>query len=504
MSTDSTDHTGLTIAAFHEQVRSGALTSADLVRWYTTRIATLDAAGPELRAIVTVNPQALADAEALDASFTATGQLSGPLHGVPVLVKDQAETAGLRTSFGSKLFEAYVPEQDATVVTRLREAGAVVLAKTTMCDFAAGWFSFSSLTGHTKNPFALDREAGGSSAGTAAGVAADLGLVGIGEDTGGSIRVPSSFCGLYGLRVTTGLVSRTGFSPLVHFQDTPGPIGRTVADVAAVLDVLVGYDPRDPFTSVVETRPAQDSYLACTVGAEPAGTRVGILTSAFGQQHEAGEVSDVVRRAVAALGEHGARVVDNVELDDLPGWIARTSLYSTQSKTDIGAFLAARPAAPVHSFQEVYASGAFHPLNDLFHDIDAGPDVAEDDPEYFRRRLDQERWRRALLDLMARSGVDVLVYPTVAVPAPTRQDLEDRRWTALTFPTNTVIASQTGLPAMTVPVGTTSSGLPVGMEVLGKPLSEPALLALAAAWEHVAPPRPVPLLEGGQPQGATP
>ena len=169
-------------------------------------------------------------------SSPAEGKLCGPLHGVPVLVKDQAETAGLRTTFGSILFTEYVPAEDATVVAKLKGAGAVILAKTAMCDFAAGWFSSSSLTGHTKNPYAPDRESGGSSAGTAAGVAANFGLVGIGEDTGGSIRIPAAYNNLFGLRVTTGLISRAGFSPLVHFQDTPAPVARTVTDLATTLD----------------------------------------------------------------------------------------------------------------------------------------------------------------------------------------------------------------------------------------------------------------------------
>jgi Asp-tRNA(Asn)/Glu-tRNA(Gln) amidotransferase A subunit family amidase len=484
----------LTTAAFHQQLRGGAISSADLVHWYLERIAELDAGGPRLGAVVTVNPGALAEAEALDAAFAATGELSGPLHGVPVLVKDQAETAGIPTSFGSALFADYVPARDATVVARLREAGAVVLAKTAMCDFAAGWFSFSSRTDHTKNPYALDREVGGSSAGTAAGLAANLGLLGVAEDTGGSVRVPGSFAGLFGLRPTTGLVSRTGFSPLVHFQDTPGPLGRTVGDVAALLDVMAGYDPADPFTAVAARRSGPGDYAASLAGASLSGARVGVLADAFGSHPESGAVNDVVRAAIGALRAAGAEVVDGLELPGLPEWISGTSLYSTQSKEDITAFLAARPTAPVRSFEEIYASGTFHPLTDLMHDIAAGPKKAADAPGYFRMRLRQEEFRRALLRVMAHADVDVLVYPTVQVPPPTRQELADLRWTALTFPTNTVIASQSALPAMTVPVGMTPDGLPVGMDVLGRPLAETQLLRFARAWEEHAQPRRAPVL----------
>ena len=484
----------LTVAAFHEQVRAGDLTSAELVRWYLQRIADIDAGGPGINAVVTVNPAAPADAEALDARFAATGKFTGPLHGVPVLVKDQAETAGLATAFGSALFAEYLPTEDAAVVAKLRAAGAVVLGKTAMCDFAAGWFSFSSRTEHTKNPYDLAREPGGSSAGTAAGIAANLALVGLGEDTGGSIRLPASFTNLFGLRPTTGLVSRTGFSPLVHFQDTPGPMGRTVADVAALLDVITGYDPRDSYTSLCATTGDPGSYLADLEGGELSGVRVGVLADAFGTGPDSTEVNQVVRDAIDRLAAAGTGVVEGIELGGLPEWIAGTSLYTTQSKRDLTGFLSARPGAPVHSFDEVYASGTFHPLTDLVHDIAAGPADPEDDPQYFRMRLRQEEWRRRLLSLMADAGVDFLVYPTVQVPPPTRDELAARKWTALDFPTNTVIASQTSMPALTVPAGFTPGGLPVGLEVLGAPLAEKALLRFGRAWERETSPRRAPQL----------
>ncbi|MEF8891764.1 MAG: amidase, partial [Haloferacaceae archaeon] len=249
-----------TIAELHEAMRAGALTSEALVERYLDRIAAYDRDGPALNAVVTVNDGALDRARRLDERFAADG-LVGPLHGIPVLVKDQALTAGVETTFGSEAFADYVPAEDATIVERLKRAGAVVLAKTALPDWAAGFVGYSSAHGQTKNPYALDRDPGGSSAGTGAGVAANLGAVGVGEDTGGSIRVPASCCNLYGLRVTTGLVSRAGLSPLVERQDTPGPMARTVADLALVLDALVGYDPADRATTVA-ARADVDSYAA--------------------------------------------------------------------------------------------------------------------------------------------------------------------------------------------------------------------------------------------------
>jgi Asp-tRNA(Asn)/Glu-tRNA(Gln) amidotransferase A subunit family amidase len=447
--------------------------------------------------VVTVNPQARAEAAACDRFLAEHGELCGPLHGVPVLVKDQAETAGLRTTFGSILFQDYVPTADATVVARLTDAGAVVLAKTAMCDFAAGWFSSSSLTDHTKNPYAPGREPGGSSAGTAAGVAANLGLVGIGEDTGGSVRIPASYTNLFGLRVTTGLISRAGFSPLVHFQDTPGPIGRTVADVATLLDGITGHDPADPFT--VTAWPARNAggYAAAVADeVAPDRWRVGVLESGFGADDDpdAGPVSRAVRGAIVRLAGLGVSVVPGLEIEDLAGWIAGSSVYVTQSQADLDAFLAARPGAPASSFREIYDSGRFHPLNDLFHGIAAGSGPGAHEAEHLRRRLNQEHFRRLVLNLLAGDALDVLVYPTVQVIPPTREELAASKYQALTFPTNTVIASQAGLPAMTVPVGFTEDGLPVGMGVLGAALDEARLLQFARMWERAAAPRRPPTL----------
>jgi Asp-tRNA(Asn)/Glu-tRNA(Gln) amidotransferase A subunit family amidase len=486
----------LTIEEFHAGLRRGELTAAELVDWYLSRIQAHDRAGAEIQAVVTVNPLACEEAAARDEFLAAHGELFGPLHGVPVLVKDQAETAGLRTTFGSVLFEGYVPERDATIISKLKDAGAVILAKTSMCDFAAGWFSFSSVTDHTKNPYALERESGGSSAGTAAGVAANFGLVGIGEDTGGSIRIPASFNNLFGLRVTTGLISRAGFSPLVHFQDTPGPIGRTVSDVAKLLDSIVGYDPTDPFTVTASAAPSTGGYArALDVEVPLASWRIGVLETGFGSDAnpDAEPVNRVVRTAISRLQALGVATTPSIDISELSEWIAGTSVYTIQSQADLGDFLAKRPGAPVSSFQEIYDSRRFHPLNDLFHDIAAGPDAVDDhDVEYLRRRLNQEHFRRLILNIFAAHEIDFLIYPTVQVIAPTREELAAEKYQALTFPTNTVIGSQAGLPALTIPVGFTTDGLPVGLELLGTPLAETSMLQFARAWEKSTQPRRAP------------
>lgn len=491
------DPQDLTIEEFHNALRNRRLTTAELVDWYLTRIAEHNNAGAGLGAVVTVNPAAGEEAAACDGFLAARGELLGSLHGVPVLVKDQAETAGLRTTFGSILFEHYVPDCDSTVVARLRQAGAVILAKTTMCDFAAGWFSSSSMTGHTLNPYDPAREAGGSSAGTGAGVAANFGLAGIGEDTGGSIRIPASFNNLVGLRVTTGLISRSGFSPLVHFQDTPAPVGRTAADVAKVLDAIVGFDPKDPFTVTASSAPNTGGYARALDSEVPPGNwRVGVLESAFGCESsaDARPVNALVRAAVSYLQALGTSVTPDLEIPELPAWISGTSVYAIQSRADITGFLGSRPHAPVSSFDEIYSSERFHPLNDLFHEIAKGADTPEDEPDYLRRRLGQEHFRRLILNMFATNELDFIIYPTVQVLPPTRQELTEAKYQALTFPTNTVIGSQAGLPALSVPVGFSDGRLPVGMEVLGPPLSEARMLQFAQAWELAAHPRAAPSL----------
>lgn len=487
----------LTIAGFHAALLSGDLRAVDLVDFYLERIEAHNDSGAQLHAVVTTNPRAREEAAARDEFLARCGELSGPLHGVPVLVKDQAETAGLRTTFGSVLFEHYVPTADATLVRRLREAGAVILAKTAMCDFAAGWFSHSSLTGDTKNPYALDRDSGGSSAGSAAGVAANLGLVGIGEDTGGSIRIPASFNNLFGLRVTTGLISRVGFSPLVHFQDTPAPIARTVSDLATLLDAIVGYDADDPFTVTALSAPGPAAYARAVEEEIPLSHwRVGVLETGFGSDGnpDMEPINRVVRAAIASLEELGVLITAELEIAGLSGWIDATSVYVKQSRADISAFLADRPGAAVSSFEEIYASGRFHPLNDLFHGIAEGPDTTDGDVEYLQKRLNQDHFRRHLLGIFAAGRLDFMVYPTVQVVPPMQAELAAEKYQCLTFPTNTVIASQAGLPALSIPVGFTEGGLPVGMELLGKPLGEAPMLQFARGWEKAAPRRRAPVL----------
>ena len=474
-----------TIDDIHAAFRSGELTCRRLVELYLARIEAYDRSGPVLNAILTVNPEALDEAEDLDRSFEQNGEFAGPLHGIPVLVKDQAETAGIRTTLGSMAFEDYVPEEDSTVVKRLKEAGAIILAKTNLPDFATSWFAYSSAGGETKNPYDLDRDPGGSSSGTGAGVAANLGAVGIGEDTGGSIRVPSSVDNLVGVRVTTGLISRKGLSPLVVFQDTAGPMTRTVRDAAILLDVLVGYDPADPFTAAASLARGAGNYSDGLGDGGFTGMRIGVLREAFGadEDPDSAQVNKVIEGAVEKMREAGAEVVDPVSVPGLLDYIGVTSLYLSQSRYDIDRFLSERPGSL--TVGELFDSKRFHPRLDLFTAIaEEAPLDPEEDPNYYRGLAAREQFRRAILNVMSEHGLDALLYPNSQVLPPTREDLDEWKWTVLTFPTNALIAAQADLPSVALPASFAEGGIPVGFELVGKPYGEADLLRLAYCCEQ--------------------
>ena len=489
----SFDVTETTVAEIHDAMRAGELTSRELVEQYLDRIDAYDRDGPALNSVVTVNPNARERAATLDDTLESSG-LVGPLHGIPVLVKDQAETAGIKTTFGSAVFDEYVPEADATIVTKLKDAGAVVLAKTNLCDWAASWFGYSSALGRTKNPYVLDRDPGGSSAGTGAGIAANLGTVGIGEDTGGSIRLPAGYCNLFGMRVTTGLISRTGLAPLVVRQDTPGPMARTAADMARLLDVITGYDAADEWTGATAAV-SEDPFVDALDPDALDGARIGVLRQGFGDDDdpEAAPVTAVVEDALATMADAGATLVDPVTIPDLEQQLVDTSLYVLQGKRDLNAFLSEREGAPAESIADVDAAGGCHELvADLFAEMLDGPEDPTANPDYWEAVAAQESLRQDVLNVHAEYDLDAVAFPDVPVLPPTEQHLRDGTYTTMGFPTNTVIASQSSCPAVSVPGGTTAEGIPVGVELMGVPYDDHALVALAFAYEQVADPRESP------------
>ncbi len=475
-----------TISDIHQAFCAGTLTCASLTRRYLDRIAAYDQKGPALNAFVCINAKATAEAEQVDAAFAKDKKLRGLLHGIPVAVKDQAETQGIETSFGSIALKGYVPQQDATIVTKLKAAGAVVIGKTTMPDFAASWFGYGSVHGETKDPYALERDPGGSSAGTGVAVAANLAVVGIGEDTGGSIRLPASANSLVGVRVTPGLISRTGLSPLVVLQDTAGPIARTVTDAAILLDALVGYDAKDKYTTAFTIAGHKGSYATGLERDGLKGTRIGILKEGFGSDSDpdCAQVNAVVRTAISAIKTAGAEIVE-VSLPKLKEFIVETSLYITHSRHDINAFLAARPGLPYQSIDAIYEAGKFHRNHELIEAIvKEGPLRPEDDPEYFRKLAARESFQRALVALIAEYDLGCICFPACQILTPTHEELRNGRWTVLSYPTNTVIAAQSWLPSICLPAGFSPAGIPVGLEMIGPPYHEPDLFRLGYAFEQ--------------------
>lgn len=481
----------LTISSVRRGLAQGTHSARELAEAHLDRIARLD---PSIAAIVTLNPDALAEAEHLDRDQAGNGKFVGPLHGVPVVVKDIFETAGLATSFGCSAVADYVPATDAAAVGRLRAAGAVVLAKTSMPDFAASWHGHSSRSGVTRNPHNLARDPGGSSSGTAAAVAAGFAVAGLGSDTGGSIRVPASFCGLVGLRTTPGVISRAGTCALVVEQDVPGPMARTVADAALLLDAMAGWDPADPYTAIPARRQGGRSFSDALTTGGLQGARLGVVRDFFGDstRAEQAEVNAVMEQALRDLRAGGAELIDPVAIDGLPEDLMATFMYFAQSRHDINGFLAGRDL-PYADVAEIVSSGQIWPTLVLLQVIASGPDDPFTDPTHGPGRARRDALTRKVAALFAEHRLDALVFPDVKMAAPLRADIDAGRWEEAAegvnhpdrglFPVNTLLASQALLPAVTVPAGLAASGMPVGLEFLGLPMDDARLLGLAHDYE---------------------
>lgn len=488
---------GATVSGVHAALAEGSLTVRQLVQACLDRIAAYDQAGPRLNSIIRIDPEALAQADRLDAERAEPESARAkqpalpkiaPLHGVPVLVKDNIETSGLATSAGSPLLKDYVPQQDAFIVRKLREAGAIVLAKTNLHEFANGGETVSTLMGQTLNPYDLRRTPGGSSGGTAAGIAAGFGLLGVGTDTVNSIRSPASACSLVGLRPTMGLVSRAGLIPCGLTHDIIGPITRTVADAAIMMDVIAGHDSADPSTRDAGAH-IPPSYTAFLDKDGLQGARIGVLKRFFGGGPEHRPVNAVIQKALAILEGQGAALVavdDPIDPDEL---LASAMAHQYEMAQDLDAWLAKLPPAiGARSLEGILASGLVHPsVAGAFKTALA---LAPQQAAYRERLQRQVVLRRRLLDLMANHRLDVLAFPHQRrLVVPVGQTQAER---------NGVLATATGFPAIVVPAGFSApdadavQGIPVGIEFLGRPFSEPTLFRLAYAAEQTLPARKNP------------
>ena len=348
------------------------------------------------------------------------------------------------------------------------------------------------------NPYDTTRETGGSSAGTGAAIAANYGLIGVGEDTGGSIRVPASFCNLVGLRPTVGLVSRQGLSALVKSQDTPGPMTRTVRDAALMLDVLAGYDPRDAYTTNawIAGPPRGESYASNLSEGYMSKARIGVLNSVFGADSdpECASVNKVIRKALSEFKAEKTTLID-VDIPNLEHYISFTAVFMSRSRFDIENFLASHPilADKGVTLDKIHAAHKYHPSLPLLEKLGTAVSHPYCDKEYVKRLDEQAEFQRLVVGIMAEKKLDAIVYPSVKIAAPTVEDVLGTRFEK-SFPTNTTIGSHLRQPAISVPVGFTENGLPVGLEMLGIPYSEQKLLELAYGVESIMKARKAPAL----------
>jgi amidase len=479
----------LTIAELQAGLASGRFTAVSLTRHYLARIRRLDRQGPELRAVIEENPDALALARERDRERKARGP-RGPLHGIPVLLKDNIDTHDrMSTTAGSLALLGSRPEADAFLVRRLREAGAVILGKTNLSEWAnfrstrstSGW---SGRGGLTRNPYVLDRNPSGSSSGSAVAVAANLCAVAVGTETDGSILSPAAYCGIVGLKPTVGLISRAGIIPIAHSQDTAGPMTRTVRDAALLLTVLAGKDPADPATQAEDREECPD-YTAGLDASALRGARLGVARKLFDRL--VAPALDRVESALRLLKELGAELVDPADLPS-HGQLgdAEWQVLLYEFKADLNAYLAGRaPSTPIRSLADAIRFNEQHRevemphfRQEIFEQAEAKGPLTE--PAYLAARDTCRRLMRAegIDAVMNQHRLDALLAPTAGPAHVTDLVHGDRDTGGSTSP-----AAVAGYPSITVPIGQVQ-GLPVGLSFFGRAWSEPRLLGLAFAFEQ--------------------
>jgi amidase len=471
-----------TISQVHDAMKAGRLTCRALVDQYLKRIDAYDKNGPAINAIVLLNPDVEKQADELDRRFAQSG-LTGPLHCVPMIVKDNFETKGLRTTNGALALAKFIPGKDAFQVKRVKDAGALVLAKSNMAEWAFSPYETVSsiLPGYTRNPYALNRVTAGSSGGTAAAIAASLGLVGLGSDTGNSIRGPSSHNSLVGIRSTMGLTSRAGVLPLSLLADIAGPIARTVEDATKVFQVIVGEDPNDPVTAAAPAHLPQN-YAASLDRNGLHGTTIGILRQAYERESTDPEIVSIFMTAIEDLRHAGATIVDPAPVEAVRRERGAGG-PCMGFKYDINHYLAAEgDRVPVKTLADIIKSGGFHPsAQRRLEQAEQGPENGPDSPACKADTAYRDQVRDAVNKAMDTLKLDAFVYPTWSNPPRLIGDLNTPAGDNSQFYSPT-----TGFPAINVPMGFSRGGtLPAGMTIFGRAWSEPMLLRLAFAYEGV-------------------
>jgi amidase len=475
-----------------DRMAAGTLTSATLTQAYLDRIAKIDDAGPALGAVIETNPQAVADATALDAERKA-GKVRGPLHGIPVLLKDNIDVAGMVNSAGSLALADNKPAADAFVAARLRAAGAVILGKTNLSEWAnfrstrssSGW---SSRGGQTKNPYVLDRNPCGSSSGTGSAIAASLGAIGVGTETDGSIICPASVNGLAGLKPTVGLVSRSGIIPISISQDTAGPMARTVADVALMLNGMAAVDAADPSGAAAEGKIAAD-YTTFLKADALKGKRFGVVRQAMGYHPD---VDASMVRAIDAIKAAGAEVVD-VKIPTYNAWNdPEFSVLLYEFKDGLNAYLK-KSGSPHPSLEALIAWNKANAAKampffgqEIFEQAQAKGPVTEAAYKTARDAARRLAGKDGLLAALAKEKLDALIAPSLSPAWPTDHVLGDHFVGA-----GYGMAAVAGTPSLTVPIGD-SHGLPLGVTFMGAPYSEGVLIGFGYALEQATKARKAP------------
>jgi len=484
-----------TIATIHQALKNKTCSCEGLVGEYLRRIDAYDRS-TGLNAIVLTNPDALTIARGLDAEYTRTHQLR-PLHCIPLIVKDNYNTKGLQTAAGSLTLKGYIPATDATMVRRLKDAGAIVLAKSNMAEWAfSPMVTISSIAGETHNPYNLEHVPAGSSGGTAAAVAANLGEAGLGTDTGNSIRGPSSHNSLVGFRCTIGLLSRDGIVPLYLRNDMGGPMARTVEDATRLLEVMVGYDPADPITRYSSGRiPVNYTQYLDKRGLR--GIRIGVFRT-LSERNPDPQVEALFEKAIIDLRRAGAVIVDNVTVTKFDS--LADNQWCQVFRQDIDNHLANQdPAPPVKNLREIVASGKFSSYisDDIHEELEKGVRTDSVNHTCGDAYTDPRRiaFRDSMIAAMDRYKVAALIYPTWNNPPARIGDLKGYKGD-----NSQIIAPHTGQPAFTIPMGFTYDHLPAGLQFLGRPFDEPTLIRICYGYEqatqHRRPPERFPELAG--------
>lgn len=474
------------ITEIQSALDAGRVDSVQLVQQYLNRIQAYDKQGPRLNSIVRVNPQALTQARALDNERQQSGS-RGPLHGVPLVVKDNYNTDSMPTTGGSVALANFIPSENAAQVDKLMQAGAIILAKTNLHEYAYGITSIGSLLGQTRNPYDPRRVPGGSSGGTGAAVAASFAAAGFGSDTCGSIRIPSAFNNLIGLRPSKGLSSIYGILPLSHTQDVAGPLARSAEDLAIILDIVSGYDSRDEATEVMLTT-SVPTFMDRLHSLNLSELRIGKLQDYFGGTDAA--LTAVIEEALVWYEQQGVEIVD-VDIPDMAELVRRSGLIGHEFKTDLNQYLAMFSGDESLNLNAIVSQGLYH---DAVDGVLSRANAAELDQQAYRTAMAvRSELRAAIESVMSEHDLDALAYPSIK---------RLQVFTGESQPgSNCSLSANSGLPALSMPVGFTGNGLPVGLELLGGFLQDAELLAMAQPYEEAMDsrraPSTTPVLESG-------